>query len=285
MFDMVAIEVGIGLVFVYLILSLICSAVQETIAGVAGWRSNTLKEGIENLLEDPSIKDLGKEVYRHPLVKKLAKNGKNPSYIPPRNFAIALLDVLKDPTAREGPISEVRDTVRKMSDGPVKIALAGLIDSAQGDLTQACKNVETWFDDSMDRVNGWYKRNVQKWMMGIALVLAVFMNVDSIEISQRLWKDSQLRAQIVAHAGVFVEERKTDDEFKRLRQELNELPVGWGKSTRDSLYKHPELFILKVFGWIFTTIAVSFGAPFWFDGLSKLFNIRAAGRRPEKAPR
>ncbi len=98
MSGMVALEVAIGLAFVYLILSLICSAVQELIAQVMSWRSATLQDGIRNLLRDPNLKDakdkvrdLAGEVYAHPLVKKLAKEGKKPSYIPARTFAMALL--------------------------------------------------------------------------------------------------------------------------------------------------------------------------------------------------
>ncbi|MFQ5684302.1 MAG: hypothetical protein ACE5HC_13660 [Candidatus Binatia bacterium] len=290
---MVILEVIIGLVFVYLILSLICSAVQETIAAVCGWRSNTLQEGIQNLLDDPNIKDaagnvrdLKEEVYNHPLVNKLAKKGKRPSYVPARNFAVALLDVLKDPNASGGPLTEARATVDNLPHGPVRKALAGLIDTAQGDIAQVRKNIETWFDDSMDRVSGWYKRNAHKWMVGIALGLTIFMNVDSVEISRRLWKDPQLRAQVVAQADVLVDKNATELEketIKNLQQELNELPVGWDIPSLKSLGANPWSLIPKVVGLILTTIAVSLGAPFWFDGLNKLLNIRAAGRRPEKA--
>ncbi len=293
MFGTTLLEVIIGLVFVYLILSLICSAVQETFAAVLSWRSNTLQVGIKNLLDDPNIKDaagnirdLKREVYNHPLIQKLAKKDKHPSYIPSRNFALALLDVLKDPSAPGGPLTEAEDTVSRLPDGPIKKALVGLIDSGQGDIAQVRKNIEDWYDDTMDRVSGWYKRNAQKWMFGIAFVLVACINVDSVHIAQRLWRDPQLRAQVVAHADVLVGEKPTDQkqkEIKKLRKELDELPIGWDRASLDSFSADPGFSISKVFGWVLTTIAVSLGAPFWFDGLNKLLNIRAAGRRPEKA--
>ena len=45
-----ALEVVIGLTFVYFVLSLICSAVTESIASWRGWRAAKLELGIQNLL-------------------------------------------------------------------------------------------------------------------------------------------------------------------------------------------------------------------------------------------
>ena len=50
MFAHPIIDVALGLVFVYVILSLLCSAVQEWVASVAGLRSKNLAAGIENLV-------------------------------------------------------------------------------------------------------------------------------------------------------------------------------------------------------------------------------------------
>jgi hypothetical protein len=36
-------------------------------------------------------------------------------------------------------------------------------------------------------------------------------------------------------------------------------------------------------GWLLMAIAVSLGAPFWFDLLNKLVNLRLAGVKPDKA--
>jgi hypothetical protein len=40
---------------------------------------------------------------------------------------------------------------------------------------------------------------------------------------------------------------------------------------------------MKIIGLLITTIAVSFGAPFWFELLNKLVNLRMAGRNPREA--
>ena len=252
----IILDVIIGLIFVYLLLSLICSAIQETIASAAGLRAETLQDGIKNLLDDPNIKDveakirdLKTEVYEHPLIKNLARAGKKPSYIPARNFTIALLDVLKDPNSPNGPLTEAANTISKLPAGQLKDALAGIIDGAGNKAENVTKNIETWFDNSMGRVSGWYKRSSQKLMLLIAFALAVSINVDSIELAQTLWKDPGLRAQVVTAAQQQVDANKSTQEpqsIKDLRSELNKVPVGWDRENWESLRNGDSNLFLKL---------------------------------------
>ena len=41
---------------------------------------------------------------------------------------------------------------------------------------------------------------------------------------------------------------------------------------------HAILFALLAFGLLLTTLALSLGAPFWFDLLQKVANIRSAAK-------
>ena len=45
-----------------------------------------------------------------------------------------------------------------------------------------------------------------------------------------------------------------------------------------------SLFI-KLIGWIITILAISLGAPFWFDILNKVASIRSSGTKPASASR
>jgi hypothetical protein len=66
------------------------------------------------------------------------------------------------------------------------------------------------------------------------------------------------------------------------------LPVGWSRDPNDPGYFHPPRLSLefagwalyKLFGLIISIVAVSLGAPFWFDTLSKFMNLRSAGTPP-----
>ena len=54
MFGSTVLEVAIGVVFVYLVLSLLCTAINEAIATLLNKRGKNLFEGIKNLLNDPN---------------------------------------------------------------------------------------------------------------------------------------------------------------------------------------------------------------------------------------
>ncbi len=93
-------DVAIGITFIFLLLSLICTALNEIIENFLKKRASDLEEGIRELLQDIGKEGNGKveELYKHSLIAGLYKGpyvpyGKNmPSYIPASNFALALLD-------------------------------------------------------------------------------------------------------------------------------------------------------------------------------------------------
>ena len=58
------------------------------------------------------------------------------------------------------------------------------------------------------------------------------------------------------------------------------LPVGWS-SLQQQYFQRNWLMVLV--GWALTTLAGSLGAPFWFDTLNRIMNVRAAGKVPDQA--
>jgi hypothetical protein len=59
------------------------------------------------------------------------------------------------------------------------------------------------------------------------------------------------------------------------------LPIGWKKSVSESiddLEKRGWPWVLL--GWLITAGCLSMGAPFWFDLLVKIVNVRRAGIKP-----
>ena len=84
-------DVAFGLVVVYLLLSLLCTIVNEWIAQATRLRARTLRAGIENLLSDAKFKRVTEDLYRHPLIAGLKHGERDPSYIPGPVFAKAFL--------------------------------------------------------------------------------------------------------------------------------------------------------------------------------------------------
>src|SRR5258708_34342468 len=101
MFGSAIVEVVIGLAFVYFILSVIASHLNELIAGALGWRAAGLERGLRALLAD--VPGLADSVWQHGLVSGLSsKPGRGPSYVPSTNFAMALSTPLD--TAVKAPL-------------------------------------------------------------------------------------------------------------------------------------------------------------------------------------
>ena len=165
----------------------------------------------------------------------------------------------------------------------------------------------SWFDDVMDRSSGEYKRKASKWALLFGTILAFAFNVDSIEIATRMWREPTLRQVIVAQAENYqsAEAQTSLNEFVGQVNQLG-IPVGWttvpaadGQSCgwTPGLAVYPAIWtdnscrillnlprmddgwgwLLKFFGLIISGVAAAQGAPFWFDMLKRLINIRSTG--------
>jgi hypothetical protein len=291
MWGSTVLDLGIGLIFLYLLLALICSVMQELIANVTSWRGRHLRASIKVMLDDPSMTGLAKRIYANPRVRGLSLPGKLPSYIPPETFSRALIDIL----AEQGSISANTDSIR----GP----LAPFIRDAAGDADRLRSDLEVWFDNAMDRYGGWYKRNVQLVLLAMGMLLAIGLNANTLEAAHQLWTQPVLRAAIVDQARGFSTEATTaegaapanagppNDIGTLLAKVDSALPVGWTNSQVHRLFGNPAAsgqvqhdllfaWLTAIAGWTLTALATSLGAQFWFDTLGKALNIRAAGEKP-----
>jgi hypothetical protein len=200
--------------FVYLLLSLLCSAVGEYIEAKLNSRAKYLQQGIRLLLNetDGTGIDLAERLYSHGLVPPLYRNAaKLPSYIPSRTFALAFWNMATSaaadaqaPAGNVGVTSDlkrIREAVEtQIPNQELKTALLTLIDEANGDLARARRNVEDWYDAMMDRVSGWYKRRTAVIMLVLGFVVAAAVNADTISLAKALARDGALRRSIAGAA-------------------------------------------------------------------------------------
>lgn len=318
MFGLQMIDVVLGLIFVYLLLSIVCTAANELLASLFKLRARTLASGIANLLKDGGITDLERDFYEHPLIKSLYKRKGKPSYIPPRTFAMALLNLIApENTVGSNVMSNIRAKIEYLPEGSdLKKTLLILLDDAGDSLEKLRSNVEKWFNDSMERVSGWYKRKAQFVILVLAVALTVLANADTIQIAKALSVDPALREKLVTQAQGFLEQKATsepnqaakpnnqvndgslagglssakllaqaassDSPSMRIRNAMQEvqqatLPLGW------KTWPQGTEWVNKIVGLLLTALAASLGAPFWFDKLQKVANIRAAGTSPKNS--
>jgi hypothetical protein len=397
MFNAPALDVAIGLTFLYLSLALMVTAVNEWIAGVLKLRGKSLSDGVVQLLDGPPEarrrRLLGviprgpalppgpasRAFFAHPLIKALSKAGRPPSYIPPRTFALVVKDLAARKQEREAPPAdgqpEPDDHLRR------QFRTLALGRSA-ADTRSQVEILESWFNDAMDRVSGWYKRRLQVITLGVAAALTVLMNADTFRAASILWTNPTIRDAVVEQARARAAQpappptpagvgdltkpgtdttRRSSAEFVGLdaaAETAGEMPaltaadisairlfVGWSDGferfndslcaakqdavnaacgpagaadesrcqaliddlARDrrcradganrlgtgafpgwALVSHPRMTLTlagtHLAGWLLTAVAVSLGAPFWFDLLSRLVNIRGAGNKPGAKP-
>lgn len=314
MFGSEVLDVAIGLVFVYLVLSLICSAACELIESMLKRRAAYLERGLRELLSDADGERLVREVYNHPLISSLFtgnyqpdRKSNLPSYIPPENFSLALMNIVGLYGVQSSGSSQaqsivsppvgivspewVRSTIRLSSQASPHLTQALLViaDSSGYDLSKIRASIEGWYNSSMDRVSGWFKRRSHVVILILGFTVSVVINADTISITNSLATNKSLREALVSAASdsskALVTPVPTDFD-SRLRQIRNAgLPLGWTTEPNDSrrVPRIPQEWFIKIFGLALTALAISLGGPFWFDTLNRFIVVRSTVKPSEKS--
>lgn len=288
---MLLLEIIIALAFVYLTGALFCSLALEWYAAQAGLRARLLRQTVQRMLGD----DATLAVYAHPLVDTSSETAdRPPSYLPSGSFARAVLDALRTPSDWTVPLDQksFEAALCRVRHLPLRDALAALYGGSRGDIQEFERSIAAWFDSSMERASGWYKRRTRTLLFGLGLGTAVTFNLDTFQMISRLRTDSILRAELVAAAEQRVATGIDRVELQEMRDTLGQLPFGWtafrhnwAERTQNASFwgtlGHTLLAVLSaVPGWLLTAVAISLGAPFWFDLLNRAVNLRGTGRKP-----
>ncbi len=105
------------------------------------------------------------------------------------------------------------------------VSVISSIAKVTGSIPQLQEDLQTWFNEYMARVSGWYKKSF------------------NIRLG---WSHEFIQEEISG---------STRHVFNRI--------------------------VWLLMGWLLSAAALSKGAPFWFDVLGKLVNIRRAGAKPK----
>jgi hypothetical protein len=297
MIDNVALDVVIGLVFIYLLYSLFATILMEIISSSFGLRARNLSYALRRMLMDeksdappedpdhPQIKrkrpiqlriwsyvkaiffetiasiiqvsgrtvnmknpGLYERFFNQPSIRTLSSGGLNnkPSYLSPDNFTKALMDSLKENTPDVGLLASVEEGIANLPVGSeTKRYLQSLLNDSNYDLVKFKILLEDWYNDTMDRATGWFKRSVRVVLIIIGFGIAIGFNVDSLAIIKKLSIDKDAREQLVSMATDYVENKKSLVEnirtgttydstvVAKINQQLDSLQIA----VRDSLYR------------------------------------------------
>jgi hypothetical protein len=314
MFGSDILDAAIGLFLVYLLFSALCSAVNEWIVGhVFKWRARTLEKAIAGMLGD---KQTATDFFNQPLIKSLGTDAKaRLSYLSPSMFIDGLIGLIGGKTGQLqsppgiGALEDIARDPQKLIEGldilakpQLQTTLRSLLAGAKN-IEDARAKLENWFNESMDRATGWYKRHVQVCLVVLALLVAVIFNVNTFTIMQALLNDSKLRAALAAAATETVKQSTINitngipqQTVEAIQSQIGslELPLGWAWRTNTVQFEGKPVqkvnrpgsdqdWWMWIGGLAITTGALSLGAPFWFDLLNKVVNLRSTGKKPEPA--
>jgi hypothetical protein len=232
-------------------------------------------------------------LFGHPLIQSMQTkrisigrfSKRNPPYLSASMFARVLLDTLVPDSAGTTSLPRIERTITQLPDGlPAKKSLLALAKRADGELRDFERLVEQWYDEHMARVSGWYKRWTKVLLGLVGLTIAVVANIDTLQVTHSLYADQPIRTAVLAQVSegtLCTDVPDPDDRAACVRREIDglksaSLPMGWS---------HVDVhgwtgWLVKVIGWLITALAVSFGAPFWFDALSRLATLRGTGPKP-----
>ncbi len=341
MMNNAVLDVAIGLVLMYLTLSLLCTVINEFISTWLDLRAKSLAAALTQLLNDPalhadfyangliagtqSIVGAGSNRLRAMFGGTAAPAQTHPSYLSADTFAQTMISVLggRVPAGQPVSLANIEKAVADLPPSRIKDALQSSIVVANHDLEVFRQSSAKMFDDAMERLSGAYKRNLKYISLVVGLLVAIGFNADTIGVAGSLWHDRDLRAHLVDEATQVINrgdnvvcraDKSGTDQSKaaaaqpgqgaappspqpppqdgakppmsleKLQQSvtatedcLRPFPIGW---TAENSAKWTWLSIL---GWIVTGLALSLGAPFWFDLLGTFVNIRGAGPKPKRA--
>jgi uncharacterized protein YjbJ (UPF0337 family) len=329
-------DLVIGMIFIYFLLSIISSSAVEMIMTAWRIRARVLGKWLTTIFDkeidkaDGTKITLGQAIIDHCAVAALSKTGKAPSYIDAKNFTSAVLEKLTydpaNPKSIATNIDQIIDALNSTTALSIELQRAMLAYAYESKDTYTKlsgkviseveyfkSKVERWFDTSMDRITGTLKaKYARPFTLGVAILTAALLNADSISIAQYLYSNPEVRTKLAEQAYTAgkdttlitrltqVQKSNRDSatiatleqikgDMKKSIDNLTDataaletsMPLGWTKAElkRNGRYSAGLIF-KKITGLAATVLAIFMGAPFWFDILNKISNLRSTGPKP-----
>lgn len=207
-----------------------------------------------------------------------------PSYIDAKTFAMAIEPLLA-------------------TDAFKNTRLAQAVAEMRGEFKSTAECIQTLYEQRMDRLIGSFKRNAQWWLLCIGLALASVTDADTLYMARVLSSDAATREALVklsesmttpekvqalcaptqstAGQGTAVQGSTTVGSLLACVQEQAPAVLGWTDKRWEQVFPKQggwwcnKAFWWALLGYLLTAVAISLGAPFWFDLISKVANLRA----------
>jgi hypothetical protein len=297
-----SLDVFVALITVYIVLALAVSASTEILTRILSLRSIGLKSGIRSILQDPDTKSLGgvaTNFWNSGIIKSATDGDSSPNSLDALTFATATLssigmDLPADTAKAKAMIASSNLNAH------LKEVLLGLSDRAIRRGTSLHDELAQHFDATMEKVGRWYRHWTQVISLILAVLFTVYLNANTLDLLHELTAHPEARLELAKIQSTFTKDEKEyaaakaatatkDPNDKSYDNAVDHLAETYKIVTKDTLAgslnmpRHwSEAFHMFV-GLLITILAVSLGAPFWFDILGRI-NPKAIGtNRPDSS--
>ena len=188
-------DILIGLVVVLLGVSLIIMILTQILSWLLNLRGRNLKKGIEILIENTDqelqeyAKSISEAVLSHPLITD--------AWFKPKYFKLAS-------TIRPNELINILHVVADSGDEQWQQLL-------KSKLTSIEKNVNIWFDNTMDRVTQNFIGKTRLYTVLFSILIAFTLQIDAFRLFEKISSDAELRAKLVTGADIML--KRADDVF------------------------------------------------------------------------
>lgn len=269
-----ALNITIGMIFIYLLFSLFVSIINEIIGNLFNARGNKLFESIKDLIGEEGIR----EIVKDPRIKILTRKANVLS------SAKAELEELKNTHWPDHiPEGIFADIIADLDNSKI----GGAIGTLHDDVKNSASRMKEVYEIALLQTRRTYTQYARKLTLWVSIIVVLLFNVDSISIFKDLANDPEKAALVAQMAENYIAANDSlqlgadDATIAELKEELQKLQksqledlestlgFGWNSTQFWNEIKWHSLP-----GWIITILALSLGAPFWFDLLKKVVNIK-----------
>lgn len=277
-----ALEVVIGLIFVYYVLGSIVSLVTQWINEAFDTRGSSLEKHLKRIVGEKQVGDFVKlpqlQALRPIRYKNMfsvftsATEPKKVEKIPAATLVESYFDFVGLTANTEVNADGLKNIINALPETETKQAVLKWIDSGVTNVEELRKRTTSYFNGVMEQAAATFRSNARSFVIVLSILLTLLLGTDSIELAKTLWTNASVRALAVAQAQAAVQQEGSEANIDDLIQQLSELNIvhigWWQMDTPEG--NLPIYLLLKALGLGLTAAAVSQGSSFWYDLLKKV---------------
>ncbi len=289
-----ALEVVIGLIFIYYVLGSIVSLFTQWINEALETRGKSLEKHLIKIVGDKNVSDFVKLPQLQSLRPIRYKNWysfltsatepKKLEKVPAATLVESYFDFMGLTVSKEFELDELKMLINAFPESEGKQAMLKWVSQGVTKVEDLRKRTTAYFTGLMDQAAATFRSNARSFVIMLSILLTLLLGTDSIQMAQALWENAGLRALVVAKAEEAVQQEEEKQDIEKLFTDLGELKViniGWFLNERPEkpadAMDWVKFVLMKLVGLGLTMAAVSQGSSFWYDLLKKLVSPSKSG--------